>query len=205
MFSLNDIIKYVGFALITYFLLKAFANNKLSNKEISLIVLIITIMVIIICSQKSNCSKNRFETFANMESDKSNKSSDANPIGSGTGTRTGIESGNKLSPENKNVQELAKLFGIDLDKYNQIIDRENNVKKQIKSKYTNDMIHTTTNPLNTIPLGASIYGYTYLPPENWFRAYEMPPVCHSFGGNTKIHYPAPKSTEGLLELDTIGT
>lgn len=197
MFSLNDIIKYVGFALIIYFLLKAFANNKLSNKQISLIVLVITILVVIICSQTFGCSKNRIEKFENMESNTKN----------GEYLKSNLILENENSPninqtgEYEYTPQLAKLLGIDLEKYKKIIDRENDAKKKIKSAYTNDMALTTTNPLNTVPLGKAIYGYTFLPPENWFRAYDTPPVCHSLG-DTQVHYSVPKSTEGLLEFDT---
>ena len=198
MFPLNDIIKYVGFALIIYFLLKAFADNKLSNKQISLIVLVITILVIIICSQTLGCSKNRIEKFENLESSmpNSNLNKSDHEIKSSLPNETiNKTTGYEYTPE------LAKLLGIDLKKYGQIIDRENDVKDKIRSAYTNDMTQTTTNPLNTVPLGKAIYGYTFLPPENWFRAYDTPPVCHSLG-ETYVHYSVPKSIEGLLEFDT---
>ena len=62
------------------------------------------------------------------------------------------------------------------------------------------MVNTTTNPLNTVPLGTQLYGYTYMPPENWFRAYEQPPVCIT-DNNTTVNPVTDPSINCLLEYE----
>lgn len=199
MFSFNDVIKYVGLAAVIYFLLKGFANNKLSNKEISIIVLIVIVLVIFICSQNFSCSKNRYGNRIESFGQQLQNNSDSD-IENGQYTISGTKKPQTNGGE-ESTADLAKIFGIDSKKYREIIDRENKAKNAIKQSYKNDMVHTTTNPLNTIPLGASIYGYTFLPPENWFRAYDTPPVCYSIGDIDVASF-APKTTECLLEFDS---
>jgi len=72
---------------------------------------------------------------------------------------------------------------------------------KIQATHKDDMVYTTTHPFNTVPLGTQLYGYTYLPPENWFRAYERPPVCIS-KKSCPVCPVADPSTAGLLEFDS---
>jgi len=74
--------------------------------------------------------------------------------------------------------------------------------EKIQSMHKNDMANTNTHPFNTIPLGSQLYGYTYLPPENWFRAYEKPPICTT-DKKCRIMPMSDASITGLMEFDTI--
>lgn len=103
---------------------------------------------------------------------------------------------------NEDLENLKNWLGIDHDKYREIKNREEQVKKTIRSTYSGDMIHTTTNPMNTVPLGSKLYPYTYLPPENWFRAYEQPPVCIVDKPATVSPLTDP-TVHGLIEFDTM--
>jgi len=61
MFSIQDIIKYIGLAAIIYFLIKAITNDTLDNKQILILVVLIMIVVIFIVGQSFTC--NRREKF----------------------------------------------------------------------------------------------------------------------------------------------
>lgn len=91
--------------------------------------------------------------------------------------------------------------GCSMNRYNDIIRREQMAMNKIRSKYQNDMVYTESHPFNTVPLGAQLYDYTYLPPENWFRPYEQPHVCTS-NNRYKDYYTPDKSICGLMEFET---
>lgn len=57
--------------------------------------------------------------------------------------------------------------------------RDAEASAQIKANYKYDMKYDNGNPLNTIPLGENPYknDYVYLPPSNWLKPFERPPVC----------------------------
>ena len=58
MFTLQGVIKYIALAAIIYFLIKAFAADKLKEKYIILLVLLIMIIVIFITGNKFTCKNN---------------------------------------------------------------------------------------------------------------------------------------------------
>lgn len=168
MISIPNIVKYLGLAAIFYFFIKAFASNKLTDLQIALIVTIIMIFVIFIAGQNFSCIRREGYQVSNGIQMDENINDNGIEIYQGN---------DDFSYEDDDFKKLKDEMGIDNIKYQQIKDREKEAMNRIRSKYKYDMVRTTSNPLNTVPLGASIYGYTYLPPENWFRAYECPPVC----------------------------
>lgn len=184
MVSFTAIIAYIGLAAIIYFLIKAFAYNKLSSKDIAVLVAIIMLLVIFIASQRYTCPK-RYEGFTNSVV---------------TGSIPGRETKSTAVAEDDN-QQLKNIIGIDADRYNQIKEKEQAAMDRIRATHRDDMVHTRTHPFNTVPLGSQLYGYTFMPPENWFRAYEAPPICETNGIISMSYRPDPR-TASLLELDT---
>lgn len=196
MVSLQNIIKYLGLAVIFYFLIKAFANNKLTNTQIVIVVLLIMIFVIFIASQNFNCPNKiegyqptntliKFPAAYNMDESLDNTVNDDNS--------------DNIDYVDDDIKDFKDI--IDNQKYQNIKNNEMEVKNNIRSKYKYDMIYTQTNPLNTVPLGSQLYGYTYLPPENWFRAYEKPPVCIT-DKRCAICPISDPSIAGLMEFDS---
>ncbi|XWV26499.1 hypothetical protein QJ857_gp0570 [Tupanvirus soda lake] len=200
MFTLQDGIKYIGLAAIVYFLLKAFANNILTNCQIIILVLCIMLFVIFIASQNFNCpNKYKVERF-DMTNGITNSVYDG-PLNHNIDDDDTADEYNNMDHSDDDINDFKDIMGIDKQRYEQIKNTEKNAMDRIRSNHKNEMIHTTTHPFNTVPLGTQLYGYTYLPPENWFRAYERPPVCIS----EKICAVCPvadPSTAGLLEFDS---
>lgn len=191
MITFIDGVKYLGLAAIIYFLLKSFVNDKLSNTQILIIVISIMVLVIFIIGQNSECSKRRKEGFETSQTN-NEVIVDTEP--------------NSKEPEEIDYNQNAVLrdiavFGLDKNRYEKILADEKEAMDKIKSGYQNEMIYTQTHPFNTVPLGSRLYGYTFLPPENWFRAYERPPVCITDKKCTVCPMNEP-STAGLLEFDS---
>lgn len=179
MILLEDAIKYIGIIAVIYFLIKAFANDKMNNKEICLLTLFITVPIIAMCVQlsKKKCQIKRAEYYQITDPPI------VPSIYPGPSNQDMVLGTVKVPPplpesaQDLDVQDFKSLLPIDLEVYDGLIDEENAAKDRIRQAYTNEMVFTETNPLNTVPLGTQLYGYTFLPPENWFRAYERPPVC----------------------------
>jgi hypothetical protein len=97
--------------------------------------------------------------------------------------------------DDKDLDDLENIMGIDKDVLRKLIENEKKAKDVIRKTWRDEMVYTDSNPFNTVPLGTQLYGYTYLPPENWFRAYERPPVCVT---------DSPNNVMPIVEQDTIG-
>jgi hypothetical protein len=180
MFSWQDIIIYIALAAIVYFLIKAFAANKIKETYIILLTLFIVIIFIAITSNKFTCKNNNLEGFQN--------------------TDKGIVESVYDGPNNDNdLNNMKNVMGLDKEIYNRLKENEIKAMDNIRSKYKYDMVHTTSHPFNTVPLGTQLYGYTYLPPENWFRPYEQPPVCAV--NQSRIESTPDAYINGLLEFD----
>lgn len=79
MLSFEDIIKYVGLAVVFYFLIRAFTNDKLTNTQIILIVICIMVLVIFVATKNFNCPKK--EKFTGVPETKSkNLPEQPNPL-----------------------------------------------------------------------------------------------------------------------------
>lgn len=198
MFSLQDLIKYLGSAAIIYFLIKAFTHDKLNNTNISIIVICIMALIIFITMQNSSCStKNKIEGYQSVNQYMVD-SVYANPNNEES-YHAILNKDNTY--EDEDVRDFKDIMGIDKKMYEKMEQNEKKAMKKIKSKYQDEMVYTTTHPFNTVPLGTQLYGYTFLPPENWFRAYERPPICITDKVN-KVQSVADPSIAGLLEFDT---
>jgi hypothetical protein len=212
MFSLQDGIKYVGLAIIIFFLIKAFISDKMDNKQIVVLVIAIMAIVIFLVCHRSDCPKERFKNqrerkLAGREYYEITDPPIVDSIYPGP-ENTEERSAPLLPPpppiknRNKDIQDFMDIMGIDKQLYEKLIKRENKAKEKIRQNYRDEMVYTTTNPFNTVPLGTQLYGYTYLPPENWFRAYERPPVCVSDSRCPVCPIADGGSTSGLMEFDT---
>ena len=200
MISIQDGIKYIGLAAIIYFLVKAFAANKLTNQQIALLVLCIMVIVIFIASQQFVCSnKNRIEGYQ-VTNTPVTDSVYAGPDSTDETLDTPNEFPNTQCPDD-DMEDMKDIMHIDKKIYDQLTANEQKAIDAIRAKYSNEMVYTQTHPFNTIPLGTQLYGYTYLPPENWFRAYERPPVCIT-DKQCEVCPVAGASTSGLMEFDT---
>jgi hypothetical protein len=201
------IFKYIIAIILLYLFIKAVAGTQIDNKQIAILIVLILIIMIGVDYSNSNyknCSKEK-ETFdpdrpyiVKSIYDPTNKTKfDVN--------RLSLEQQSELiNPfRNPDVEELINLTNADKSTIVKLAENANLAKQRIKDNYKYEMKYTKTNPFNTIPLGSQIYDYTFLPPENWFRGYEQPPVCitndrcqvsPSMGSNEYLPY--------LMEFDT---
>ena len=195
MITWQNILLYIGVAAIIFFLLKALTTNMLTNSQISLIVLIIMVLVILLLNQCTLCSKNKNkETFRNVGGIRSPSAPSV--------YRPSEPSVSKCPDySNEDLENLKDDMDIDYNRYSAIKNQENNAKKRIRQGYVREMVYTTTNPINTVPLGSTLHDYTYLPPENWFRAYEQPPVC-IIDQPSNVSPIADPSISGLIEFES---
>jgi hypothetical protein len=103
---------------------------------------------------------------------------------------------------NPDVNEMIELGNADKSTIVKLAENADRAKQRIRDNYKYEMKYTKTNPFNTIPLGSQIYSWTYLPPENWFRGYEQPPVCIT---NDRCQVAPNQPNENvpyLMEFDT---
>lgn len=199
MISLQDSIKYIAIAAIIYFLLKAFAADKLKEEHIILLVVLIMALIIFIANQNFTCpNKRRFEGYQMTDTAIVN-SVYPGPNNTNLPLDKPTEWDNTQYPD-QDIQDMKDIMAIDKETYEKLTENEKKAIDKIRSNYTNEMVYTTTHPFNTIPLGTQLYGYTFLPPENWFRAYERPPVCIT-DKKCPVCPIADATTSGLMEFD----
>lgn len=198
MFTLQDAIKYIGLAAIIYFLIKAFAANKLPDKYIIVLVILIMAIVIFIVNQQTKCPRKTVEGY------QITPPSIVPSIYPGPDNKDPVldkpDEWVVKDYTNEDIENLKDIMGINKETYEKLKENEQRAVDKITAGYKNEMVYTTTHPFNTIPLGTQIYGYTYLPPENWFRAYERPPVCIS-DKRCSVCPIADASVSGLMEFD----
>ena len=203
MISLEDGIKYAGLTAIIYFLIKAFADDKLGNTEICCLVLFIMVPIIFVCGQisKKKCQK-RMEPFQITDPPVVPSIYPGPPNTDPVLGVVQVPPPLPASAQNQDVQDFKSIVPINLQTYDALLNQEDQAKNRIRQAYTNEMVFTETNPFNTVPLGTQLYGYTFLPPENWFRAYERPPICIS--NDPQIVRPIGEGNyvADLLEFDT---
>jgi len=201
--SFQDSVKYIGLALIIYFLIKAFTEDVIDDKQIAALVLLIMAIVVFLSWQTPKCAKSRHVTRESYQitdpplvdsiyPQKNN--ADPKPAG--------------VDPHYKNTEykdpditDFKDIMRIDKQTYRKLMNNEQKAMDVITDNYRNEMVYTNTHPFNTIPLGTQLYGYTYLPPENWFRAYERPPVCVT-DKRCPVCPTAYSNTAELMQFDT---
>ena len=101
------------------------------------------------------------------------------------------------------VDDAREIATINKNVLKEINMREQKEKEKIRGEYEYEMPYTVTHEYNTRPLGRAVSGYTYLPPENWFRPWDRTPICIS-GKNYKAE-PSVASAplnQQYLEFDT---
>jgi len=175
MISLQDSIKYAALAIILFCLLKAFNADSVDDKELVVLVLCIVFVVFILTYQtRTKCEKLK-ESYRmtnpplvdSIYPEKPNFDERPNVV---------IPYKN-IEYVDDDIRDFKDIMAIDKKTYEKLLDNEQVAMDAIQQRHTDEMVYTTTHPFNTVPLGTQLYGYTYLPPENWFRAYERPPVC----------------------------
>lgn len=176
MISLREFVKYIGLTVIIWCLLNAF-NTNLNNQEMGIMLLSI-IAVIYLLLHKKPCSKKAKKTVEEYQFTAPPLVDSIYPQKDNTDSKPAqpIPFINKEYADD-DVKDFKDIMAIDKKTYKKILDNEQHAMNVIQNRQTNEMVYTTTHPFNTVPLGTQLYGYTYLPPENWFRAYERPPVC----------------------------
>lgn len=99
--------------------------------------------------------------------------------------------------------DFMNLSKLDKEKYEKMMFIEDAAKEGIKERYTNEMVYTTSNPFNTLPLGRDLNPYTYLPEFAWYRGYEQPPVCIPSPNDCPVCPLAPSGTTDLMHFDNV--
>jgi hypothetical protein len=206
MITLQDGIKYLGLTAIVYFLIKAFADDKLDNKQIAILVIAIMVVAIFIMNQQVDCPKRPLKERYQVTDPPLVDSIYPGPNNTDTPMDTIARAGPTkpaIKWVDKDIQDMKSIMGIDKKVYHELVENEKKAKEVIRKgpRFHNEMVYTNTNPFNTVPLGTQLYGYTYLPPENWFRAYERPPVCVT-DQRCAVCPLADKGTADLMEFDT---
>lgn len=219
MISLQDkIIAFVGLTAIIYFLIRAFTGDQLNNKQILLLLLCIMIPVVFVCDQSNKkcrsdlVSMNR-QTQIRTPTTEHYQVTDppvTSSIYPGPPNRDPVLGKVQIPPalpvasDDLDVQDFKDIMPINKKIYADLVENEEIAKNKIRQTYANEMVFTESNPFNTVPLGTQMYGYTFLPPENWFRAYDRPPVCISDQRPRMDPIVDGNSTRDLLEFDTFG-
>lgn len=99
--------------------------------------------------------------------------------------------------------DFMNLSGVDKQKFEEMMFIEDAAKEGIKERYQNEMVYTSSNPFNTVPLGRNLNPYTYLPEFAWYRGYEQPPVCIPSPNDCPTCPLAPSGTTDLMHFDNV--
>jgi len=99
--------------------------------------------------------------------------------------------------------DFMNLSKLDKEKYEKMMFIEDAAKEGIKERYTGEMVYTSSNPFNTLPLGRDLNPYTYLPEFAWYRGYEQPPVCIPSPNDCPVCPLAPSGTTDLMHFDNV--
>lgn len=182
--------RIVFIVVISYFLIKAFAEKEVNDMNASLISLAVGLGANYLLSK--NITKEKHEGFQDIAN------------GSCKDYYTTSVYDPKYKPikySDPDIKDMEDIAMIDKSKMEQLQLNEDKARAEIRKGYKDEMKYTTSHEFNTRPLGAQIYSYTMLPPENWFRAYDRPPVCVSDKYNTVV--PSYSSSyANLMEFDT---
>lgn len=174
---IEKLVKYGGLGLITYLLIKAFTDGLMEEKHIYVLVTLIMVPIVLLGFGSDSCPRlkeNYQITDPPIVPSIYPGPPDQDRV---LGTVAAPPPMPPMPMVDQDIKDQMSITGIDMKIYDALGAEEERAKDKIRASYTNDMIYTESNPLNTIPLGTQIYGYTYLPAENWFRAYERPPPC----------------------------
>lgn len=201
--NVNKFITLIGLAAIIFLLIKAFAGEALSNAQTLMLLVFIMIPVLFVCYQnKSQCKIT--EPYQVTDPPVTSSIYPGPPNRDPVLGRVQIPPPIPSANDDLDVQDYKDILPINKEIYADLVDNEEIAKNKIRQTYTNEMVFTESHPFNTVPLGTQMYGYTFLPPENWFRAYDRPPVCISNERPLMEPIVDGNSTRDLLEFDTFG-
>jgi hypothetical protein len=179
MISLQDSIKYIAMAIILYCLLKAFCPDlTMKDQELACLVISIVFVVFILTYQNGKCNKKEKKDIETYQMTAPPLVDSIYPEKLNIDEKPDIEIPYRnIEYADDDIKDFKDIMAIDKKTFKKLMENEQKAMKRVQDRHTNEMVYTTTHPFNTVPLGTQLYGYTYLPPENWFRAYERPPVC----------------------------
>jgi len=185
--------------VISYFLIKAFMDEKVNDMNASLISLVIGLSI-------------NYALSKNMLSTEVQKKEGFYDVGNGRCNDYYAKSvydpeyekdKKEIKYTDPDLEDMKDVALIDRKKLSELEQNEEKARAKIRSTYKDEMKYTNSHEFNTRPLGAQIYSYTMLPPENWFRAYDRPPVCVSEKYNTVNPALSLANTANLMEFDTL--
>lgn len=174
MLDLNRLFFYFLQGLVIALLIKALTPET-DNYKIGILSAII-MLTIIILNRETFQTKKTTEGYENLQFPLAT-SVFANNKPSTYSPQKYIRDVQMTKYPDADVEDLKDIMQVDKNLIKKLDDNEKKAREAIRKNYQDDMRFTNTHEFNTIPLGSQIYSYTYLPPENWFRAYERPPVC----------------------------
>jgi hypothetical protein len=188
--------------VISYFLIKAFMDEKVNDLNASLISLAIGLTINYALShQKKENFHEGFQDIANGSCRDYYTTSVYDPNYKPLPRQPNHDPRQYRDPDIEDMKDVALL---DRAKLEQLENNEDKARAEIRKGYKDEMKYTTSHEFNTRPLGAQIYSYTFLPPENWFRAYDRPPVCVTDKYNSVNPSTDSSSTvANLMEFDTL--
>lgn len=198
---LDNVITYVGSAVIIYLLIRAFGGECMGN--INSIILVVGIMGIVIFLVR----KSKKETFKVIPRPTEEAFFHSSP-------RNGVVIEGKFRPYettakfnygtiDKDLIDQMNISKVDKQKFEEMMISERNAKDDIKSRYQAEMVYTDSNPFNTVPLGRPLNSYTYLPEYAWFRGYEKPPVCIPSGKECPVCPLSDNGTSDLMHFSNV--
>lgn len=188
MFCFNDYVKYIGLTIILLFVIKYLMPTMGFIEALILSIVLITVFIVLINSK--NICKKKLERFVNDSTNQLNQPNQPNNQYNQLNNQLNNQSNNQLNNQsnqsnqsnnkpkttyNQHINDRYEYASdvpyelLDTEAIEQIKTREANAMAKIVSKYQDNMIYTESHPFNTVPLGSKLYGYTYLPPENWYR------------------------------------
>jgi len=221
MISLENIITYLGAAGIIYCLIKAFAGDTIDDVNVGIIIVIV--MVIVIFLTNKNKLTEGYRVIEPPVQDGLFESADGKisgvfrpevnvPVNSvpaliADTTEPQITLEPKRSfdyrTNDQDMIDFMNLSGVDKKKFEEMMFIEDAAKEGIKERYRNEMVYTSSNPFNTVPLGRDLNPYTYLPEFAWYRGYEQPPVCIPSPNECPVCPLAPSGTTDLMHFDNV--
>ena len=209
MWSFSNTWKYIVLAILLFLLTKAFCGEQVENVKI--IILIVLVMSVIIFMDNAGGATRRegFDPTDPAYVKSVYPSPSMRPklrddtLWAPAPDLSETEEYNPELMKDQDLVDLKDIMGIDKITEKGLIQKETEAEQKIKDRHRNEMQYTNSHPYNTIPLGSQIYSYTYLPPENWFRAYERPPVCITDRAHKNEVYPVGENKyTDLMEFDT---
>lgn len=224
MISTENIVTYLGATAIIYCLIKAFGEDIMDNTKTAILVVSIMAIIIFIANRKSNGNREHYRVVNPPLVDGLFESNNSTGVFKPTNSIAGVDNYSPEDPEymfqepeplqklpppgtvpkvfdygtkDQDLIDFMNIAGVDKKAYEDMLQRERIAKQDIRKRFKDEMVYTSSNPFNTVPLGRELNSYTYLPEFAWFRGYEQPPVCASSGTTCPV---CPMSTMGTSEL-----